>query len=176
MESTTQALEASHPGPKRAMILREYNWRYIGVRILVNALTLVITAALTPDLYFVSWTLRNVLFMAVLLGVINALLRPIIQFLTLPLIFATYGVVVVLINAGVLFILAWLFPGRFQVLGFGAALWGGLILGIVSTVLESLFGLTMPVVPPEQAELRRRIEERPWRSPEAGEAPPEGQA
>ena len=168
--SGADAPDIPKPSHNYNLMLRQFNWRFISMRVLVSALTLMITAIVTPDIYFVQWTILNVLFLAIALGLVNAILRLIVQFLTLPLIFATYGLVVVLIDAGVLFVLAAVFPERFVVNGLSAALVGGLLMGIISTVLESLFGLTMPIVPPEQAAIRERIREQPWRLPEASAA------
>ena len=74
------------------------------MRILVNALALAITAAVTPKIYFVDKSVWSWLLMALMLGVLNALLKPLLQFLTLQFIFVTYGLVIVLVNALILFV------------------------------------------------------------------------
>lgn len=139
---------------------RQFNWRMLLVRIVVNALALLITAGLVPGIYFVERNFRSWLLLAIGLGILNALIKPIIQFLTLRFIFATYGVVVALINAILLILLALLLPNRFEVNGFLWALVGGAVLGIVSAVFENLLGLTPPIVSEKYPELRRRIQER----------------
>jgi putative membrane protein len=139
--------------------LRQFNWRFLLVRILVNAIAVVITAAVTPKIYFVDKTFFSWLLIAVMLGVLNALLKPVLQFLTLQFIFVTYGLVIVLVNALILWLLSVLFPARFAVDNLWWALVGGLVLGLLSSFLESLLGLTMPIVPEEEAALRRQLEE-----------------
>ena len=139
--------------------LKQFNWRFLLVRILVNALALAVTAAVTPKIYFVDKSILNWLLMAFMLGVLNALLKPVLQFLTLPFIFVTYGLVVVLVNALLLWLLSVIFPNRFAVENLLWALVGGLVLGLVSSFLESLLGLTMPIVPEEETALRRQLEE-----------------
>ncbi|MEJ2348530.1 MAG: phage holin family protein [Anaerolineales bacterium] len=138
--------------------LKQFNWRFLLVRIVVNALALAFTAAVLPKIYFVDRSIWNWLFMAFMLGVLNALLKPLLQFLTLQFIFVTYGLVIVLVNALLLWLLSRLFPARFAAESLLWLLVGGLILGLFSSFLESLLGLTMPIVPEEPPELRQQIE------------------
>ena len=70
---------------------------------MVNAIALAITAIVVPKINFVDRSIWNWLLMALMLGVLNALLKPILQFLTLQFIFATYGLVIVLVNTLILF-------------------------------------------------------------------------
>ena len=145
---------------KKEIFPRQFNWRFLLVRILVNALALAITAAILPKIYFVDTSIGNWLLMAFMLGVLNALLKPVLQFLTLQFIFVTYGLVVVLVNALLLWLLSLLFPNRFAVDSLLWVLVGGLVLGLLSSFLESLLGLTMPIVPDEPPELRLQVEEK----------------
>jgi len=159
--------------------LKQFNWRFLLVRILVNALALAITAAVTPKIYFVDKSVWSWLLMAFMLGILNALLKPILQFLTLQFIFVTYGLVVVLVNSLLLWLLSLLFPNRFAVENVLWLLVGGLVLGLVSSFLESLLGLTMPIVPDEPPELRQQVEEQArqvgWLAAAGNEAGPEQQ-
>jgi putative membrane protein len=140
--------------------IKQFNWRFLLVRIVVNALALAFTAAVTPKIYFVDRSIGSWLLMALMLGILNALLKPVLQFLTLQFIFVTYGLVVVLVNALLLWSLSLLFPNRFAVDNLLWALLGGLVLGLVSSFLESLLGLTMPIVSDEPPELRHQLEEQ----------------
>ena len=94
--------------------------------------------------------------------------------------FVTYALVLVLDNALLLGLLALLFPARFAVDSLMWALVGGIDLGLLSSFLESLLGLTMPLVPDEPVELRRQVEEQArhadWLAVASGEAVPEEQA
>jgi len=161
-------------------VIKQFNWRFLLVRIVVNALALAITAAVTPKIYFVDKSVLSWLLMAIMLGVLNALLKPILQFLTLQFIFVTYGLVVVVVNALLLWVLSLLFPARFAVDSLLWALVGGLVLGLLSSFLESLLGLTKPIVPDEPAELRQQVEEQArsvdWLAAERHEAVAEEQA
>jgi len=144
-----------------AMWRRQFNWRMLLLRVIVNALALLITVALTPHIYFINRSLGMWLFMAVILGLLNALIKPIVQFLTLRFIFATYGLVLALINGVLLVLLELLFPEHFAV--DGLIFWplvGGLVLGIASAVLENLLGLTPPIVSEKFPAVRQRIKDR----------------
>ena len=131
---------------KAAYVLKQFNWRAVLVRVLVNALTLMITVFLVPSISFVDPSLWKILALGVVLGLLNAFIKPIIQFLTLSYIFATFGLVIIFINAVILFLISLLFPDLFQVGGVVWALVGGLVMGVVGGFLESLFGLTLPIV------------------------------
>jgi putative membrane protein len=138
--------------------VKQFNWRFLLVRIVVNAIALALTAAIMPKIYFVDKTLGSWLLMALMLGVLNALLKPVLQFLTLQFIFVTYGLVIVLVNSLLLWLLSLLFPNRFAVENRWWLLLGGLALGLLSSFLESLLGLTMPIVPDGPAGLHRQLE------------------
>ena len=136
---------------------KQFNWRFLLVRILVNAIALAVTVAIVPKIDFVDASIRNWLFMAIMLGVLNALVKPLLQFLTLQFIFVTFGLVLVIVNALILMLLSLLFPNQFAVSSIWWALLGGLVLGVVSSFFESLLGLTMPVVPDEPDALQRHV-------------------
>jgi putative membrane protein len=131
------------------------------MRTVVNALSLLITVALVPNIYFIDRSIGLWLFLAIILGILNALVKPIIQFLTLRFIFATYGLVLALINGVLLLLLELLFPSLFAINGL--IFWplvGGLVIGISSAVLENLLGLTPPIVSEKYPEVRQRIKDR----------------
>ncbi len=123
-------------------------------------LALAITAAVVPKVYFVDKSVFSWVLMAIMLGILNALLKPILQFLTLQFLFVTFGLVVVLVNTLMLLLLALIFPARFAVDSLLWAVVAGLVLGLIGSFLESLLGLSMPIVPDDPAELRDRIEEQ----------------
>lgn len=69
----------------------------------------------------------------VLLGLVNAVLRPIAILLTFPITLLTLGLFILVINAGMVALVAWILPGM-HVAGFGAAFWTALIVSLVSMV------------------------------------------
>jgi len=66
-----------------------------------------------------------------LLGVVNAIVRPILLLLSLPALLLTLGLFLVVINAALLGLVALMLPG-FQIQGFGTAVVGALIVSVVS--------------------------------------------
>ncbi|HCB50534.1 MAG TPA: hypothetical protein DEP47_13725 [Chloroflexi bacterium] len=123
------------------------NWKIILLRILINGFSLAIIALLLPNIAINRENLLlNLLILGVALGVLNALVKPIIQFLTLSLIFVSYGIVVVIINAAILAILSWLFPDLIQIDRILAAFLGGAIIGLLSLFLEYTLGISPPIV------------------------------
>jgi len=78
--------------------------------------------------------------MAVILGLVNAFVRPLLKLLTCPLILLTLGLFTLVVNALTLLLSAWVantvFSVGFYVDGFWPAFWGALIVSIVSVVLN----------------------------------------
>ncbi len=70
---------------------------------------------------------------AVLLGLVNAIVRPIVFLLTLPFVLLTFGLFLILINALMLELVAMMLHG-FSVENFGAAILGSLVISLVSWV------------------------------------------
>jgi putative membrane protein len=115
------------------------------LRFLANALSLALTAIIVPHIFFagdyriLSWLLISAVF-----GILNAFLKPLIQIVMLPLIFVSYGLVVV--NSCLLYALAWVFPQRFHVEHLLWALVGGLVCGLLEGLFQNLLGLSPPIL------------------------------
>ena len=104
------------------------------VRIVVNAATIAIAAAVIPGI-----ELRGIgpaLIAVLVLGVVNALVRPILFVLTLPLTLLTLGLFLFVLNAICLWLTAALVPG-FDIRSFGGAFLGALVVSAVSWVLTA---------------------------------------
>jgi putative membrane protein len=69
----------------------------------------------------------------ILLGVVNSIVRPIAILLTLPMTILTLGLFLLVINAGMVALVAWMLPGM-HVAGFGPAFWTALVVSLVSMV------------------------------------------
>lgn len=110
--------------------------RYLLTRWALNAAALWITTELYGGLSFASPGLGSILVAALVLGLVNAVVRPIMIILTLPLTIMTLGLFLLVVNALALGVVAALTP--LQVAGFGAAIIGALILTIISAILSSL--------------------------------------
>ena len=98
----------------------------------------VLAASFVPGIHFTSWP--NLLMASLLLGVLNALLRPVLLLLSLPLLILTLGLFFLIINAVMLSLVGWLMQPGFSVEGFWSALFGGIVISVVSTVLGVMTG------------------------------------
>lgn len=81
----------------------------------------------------------DLLIASLVLGLLNAFVRPVLMLFALPLLFLTLGLFTLVINALMLYCVGWLLPG-FHVATFGAAFWGALIISVVSLALNTLTG------------------------------------
>jgi uncharacterized membrane protein YvlD (DUF360 family) len=122
------------------------NWRLGLVRLLVSGLAVVITFVVVPGLTFTTWRWGEFVVVAVVYGLLNALVKPLLQFFALRYLVATYGLVVIVINAVLLWLLALVLGNRVAYNGVVSLLVGGAIIGLVSMFLETLLGTTRPVV------------------------------
>lgn len=78
---------------------------------------------------------------ALVLGILNAVLRPILMLLTFPLLILTLGLFRFIINGFLLYIVGSLPQLHFKVEGFWAAFWGALVISFVSSILGFLTGV-----------------------------------
>ena len=84
-------------------------------------------------------TLQSLLIAGLLLGIVNTFLKPLLVILTLPLSVVTLGLFVLVINALMLLLVAWLVPG-FYVTGFWSGFFVALFVSVFSFILNSLIG------------------------------------
>ena len=110
-------------------------------RIIINAIAIGITAAVLPGIHVLNNDIGTYLLLGLVFGLVNALIKPIVSFLTCPLVILTLGLFALVINGIMLLITAALSDGRLLVDGLGWAIVGGIIMGIVNIVLESVLGL-----------------------------------
>jgi len=105
------------------------------VRLVLNGLAIVIAAWLLPGIHITSPL--SALVAGVILGFVNAIVRPVLFFLTLPLTLLTLGLFIFVLNAVCFGLTAWLVPG-FSVDGFFSAVFGALLVSVVSWILNGL--------------------------------------
>jgi putative membrane protein len=106
------------------------------LRVLITALAVLLANQLFHNLISINsdQPLATVLVFAVILGVLNAFLRPILLLLTLPLNLLTLGLFTLVINAIVFWLATLIQGGGVQVADFGAAFLGALVVTIVSFI------------------------------------------
>src|SRR5437773_12523666 len=110
------------------------------IRLLVNAAALWVATQIVPGVSF-SGGPMPLLGVALVFGLVNALIRPVAKILTFPLIILTLGIFALVINGLMLWLTSSLSSALglgFHVSGFWAAFWGALVVSLVSTML-SLF-------------------------------------
>lgn len=101
----------------------------------VSAIAILITAYILPGVYISS--LLTAFVLAVILGVINLTLRPVLVMLTLPITVMTLGFFILIINGLLIMLAGYIVPG-FSVANFWWAFLFGIVLAIVSSVLQIL--------------------------------------
>jgi putative membrane protein len=107
---------------------------YLLIRWLVLAAAIWLTALLLPGIE-VGEGFFTLLWVALLFGIVNAFIGTILRILTLPLTVLTLGLFALLVNAALLGITAWL-SDDLDVDGFWAALFGALLISLISAILN----------------------------------------
>lgn len=107
------------------------------VRWLVSALALYLTAGILSGIELNG--VMSVLGGALAIGIVNALLRPVLLLLTLPLTVVTLGFFALVVNAFLLWLASGLVPG-FHVAGFWSAFFGSLLLSFFTFLINVLIG------------------------------------
>lgn len=122
------------------------------VRWLINAVALLVAALIVPGIRLAAsgtspglneWVTLAIV--ALIFGVINAIIRPVVVVLTLPLTIITLGLFMFVVNALMLMLTSRVAAALnlgFRVDGFGAALLGSLVIWVVSFVLTRIFAET----------------------------------
>jgi putative membrane protein len=112
------------------------------VRLVITAVALWVAVYVVPGITHVGDSVR-LLGVALVFGVVNATIRPVLKMLTCPLVLLTLGLFIFVLNA----LMLWLTGAisqqlnlGFSVDGFMPALLGGIVVGIVSTILNLLVG------------------------------------
>ena len=113
------------------------------LRVVVNALAIMLAASIVPGIAVDG--LVSALAAAVLLGLINAFVRPVLLILTLPITLLTLGLFLLVLNGLCFWLVAWLVKG-FHVAGFGSALLGALVVSVVSWIVTALISDSGKVV------------------------------
>lgn len=134
-------------------------------RLIVNALALcaaaflvngINLAGISPELNIAGhWV--NILIVALVFGLVNAVIRPIAKILSFPFILVTLGLFTLIVNAAMLGLTGW-FSQSLSVAGFVPALLGGIVISLVSTVLSNIFD------DDKRKKAKRQAKPRPQRS------------
>ena len=106
-------------------------------RLIINAALLLIVSRLVSGLYVEGWGAAFI--GAIVLGLVNFFVRPVMVVLTFPLTVVTLGLFLLVVNGLMLWLMAALVPG-IHLQGFGSAILGSLILSILNLVISAMVG------------------------------------
>jgi len=105
------------------------------IRWILNTIALFIVVHVVPG--FSYGTIVSLAIAAAVLGLLNAVVKPILYVLTFPLTVITLGLFLIVLNAIMLELTSWLVPG-FRIHGFGWAILGAVVLGLISLVTSRI--------------------------------------
>jgi putative membrane protein len=106
----------------------------------INTLAVLVAVQVVHGIHFRDNGLLPPLLAALVLGILNAFIRPILMLIALPLLIFTLGLFMLVINALLLCLVSWLMNGYFQVDSFGSAFLGAIIISVISIALNILTG------------------------------------
>ncbi|MGL4881200.1 MAG: phage holin family protein [Waterburya sp.] len=110
-------------------------WQFL-LTWLATAIALFITALIVPGVTIVSFS--SAIVGAAVLGLVNAIVKPILILFTLPLTILTLGLFLLVVNAIALGLVGYLTPGL-SITGFFPAIFGSIVLTIVSSLINQIF-------------------------------------
>lgn len=124
----------------------QFNWRLMLVQVVANALALGLTVLVLPGVRFQAERLVVALLASgFIFGLLNAFVRPLLQFIMFRFLFITFGLVLIVINFFMLRLLARLTPGWFTSENVFWTLLAAVLVGLLGVFFETLLGLRPPL-------------------------------
>ncbi|HEX4343657.1 MAG TPA: phage holin family protein [Verrucomicrobiae bacterium] len=105
---------------------------------IINTLAVLVAAYIVKGIHYDKPL--DLIVAALLLGILNTFIRPLLVLLALPLLILTLGLFLLVINAIILYSVGSLLRPAFWVENFWSAFWGALVIGIISVVLNIMTG------------------------------------
>ena len=126
--------------------------RSLLLRFLINAVAIaVITSGLLPGIFIIGNLIPTIAVVALVFGLVNSLIKPIVRVLTCPFVLLTLGLFTFIINGGMLYLaslladkLVNLTHGSLHIENFGWAIGGALIVSVIDVVLEAILIRSAP--------------------------------
>jgi putative membrane protein len=109
------------------------------IRFVVNAAAIYIAAQLISGIHLDGWD--AIIFVAIIFGLVNILIRPLVSLITCLIQVITLGLFTLIINAGMLYFTAWLaqnFGLAFYIDNFISAFLGALVVSVISFILSKI--------------------------------------
>lgn len=112
------------------------------IRVLINAVAIAVTAMLIPNIHIVNNDITTLLLIGLIFGLVNSVLKPLLILLTCPAVILSLGLFIFVIN-GVMLLITDSIAGERLVIdgGIFTAILGGMVMGGVSMLLESVLKL-----------------------------------
>jgi len=120
------------------------NWRLYLVRAISAGLSVILAVIIVPGLSFVGWQWGQGIEIAVIFALLNAFVKPVLQFLSLRFLFSSYGIVIVLINTVLLWLLSLIMDDRLVATTLVSVLLGGVLIGVLGAAVDALLGADFP--------------------------------
>lgn len=122
------------------------NWRLLLVRTVTSGVAVVATVFLVPGLSFQHWRHGEFLLVGLVFGLLTAWVKPVLQFAALRYVVVSYGLVLILVNAVLLWLLSLLLGHLIHARDLVAVLLGGVVVGVVGMLLDAIAGVTPPIL------------------------------
>ena len=110
--------------------------RHFVFRWIITTIAVMASSAFLPGMRYD--TMGSLIAASLLLGILNAFVRPFLLLLSAPLILLTLGLFILVVNGLMLLLVPTFVPG-FHVEGFWSAFWGAIAIGIISWMLSAFF-------------------------------------
>ncbi len=116
--------------------------RDFAIRVLINAVAIAVTALLIPGIQVANNDIVTLLILGLIFGLVNSMLKPILLLLTCPMVILSLGLFILVIN-GVMLMITDALAGDALMIegGMSSAIWGGVVMAIVSMALEAALRL-----------------------------------
>lgn len=111
------------------------NARNFIIRLVINMIALSITASLLPGIQ-INGGAGTLLLVALVFGIVNSIVKPILLLLTCPFVILTLGLFIFVVNGLLLLLTSALLGSSFVVNGLGTAIIGGIVMGIAAMIIE----------------------------------------
>ena len=112
---------------------------------LICTAAVLVAVHVVPGIHYQEGNFWTPFIAALLLGIFNAILRPVLLLLALPLLLLTFGLFFFVINAGLLWLVGALLKPQLYVDGFWPAFWGGLVLSFLNTIITTLLNIDVAI-------------------------------
>lgn len=143
--STTEEVPAARARHRWART-SALNPRLFLVRFLVSGLAVIVSVAVVPGIGFTGWRAGEFALVALTFAVLSATVEPLLEFVALRFLIATYGLVIIVINTVLLFLLAQILDRYIVYDRAWQLLLAGVVVGVASMALETAAGTTQPVL------------------------------